>query len=144
MGIQFQVLKSVQVVLEQRIFEDDSSMTRDQLISKLSELGVHPNSYSLGTLRNSECVCVVEDGDDWKVYYVERDKPDELTSFNAVEAAYDFVYMTFCQWLGAKAKADDFVESATLCVGVLFWAGVKSVWPVRPESPPHRATTLLG
>ncbi|WP_243040854.1 hypothetical protein [Dyella sedimenti] len=80
-------------------------MTRDQLISKLSELGVHPNSYSLGALRNSECVCVVEDGDKWKVYYVERDKPDELASFNAVDAAYDFVYTTFCQWLGVKATS---------------------------------------
>jgi len=80
-------------------------MTRDQLISELSKLGVHPNSYSLGTLRNSECVCVVEDGGNWRVYYVERDKPDELASFNTADAAYAFVYATFCQWLGVKTTS---------------------------------------
>lgn len=75
-------------------------MTRDQLILKLSELGVHSNSYSLGALRNSDCVCVVDEDGMSKVYYVERDKPDELGSFPSLEDAYDFVYATFCKWLG--------------------------------------------
>jgi hypothetical protein len=77
-------------------------MTRDQLVSKLSELGVHKNSYSLDGLRNSDCVCVVASDSKWKVYYVERDKPDELADFNTKEDAYDFVYLTFCQWLGVE------------------------------------------
>jgi len=78
-------------------------MRRDQLILKLSELGVHSSSYSLGTLRNSDCVCVVDEDGRSKVYYVERDKPEELGSFPSVEDAYDFVYATFCKWLGRSA-----------------------------------------
>lgn len=75
-------------------------MTRDQVISKLTELGVHSNSYSLDGMRNSDCVCVVEDSGKWKVFYVERDKPDELAALDTIEAAYDFVYATFRKWLG--------------------------------------------
>lgn len=74
-------------------------MTRDQLVSKLSELGVHKNGYSLMGLRNSDCICVVAGDGKWKVYYVERDKLDELADLNTEEDAYDFVYLTFCQWL---------------------------------------------
>lgn len=75
-------------------------MTRDQLISGLTDLGVHPNSYCLDGIRNSDCVCVAAaNGDEWKVFYVERDKPDELATFNTAEAAYDFVYATFRKWL---------------------------------------------
>lgn len=78
-------------------------MTREELESKLATIGVHPNSYSLGSLQNSECMCVIEDGDWWKVYYVERDKPHELGKFGFADEAYDFVYATFCEWLGHKA-----------------------------------------
>ena len=52
-------------------------MTRDQLISSFTELGVHPNSYSLDGIRNSDCVCIVAENGKWKVFYVERDKPNE-------------------------------------------------------------------
>jgi hypothetical protein len=80
-------------------------MTRDQLISKLAELDVHPNSYSLDALRNSECVCVVRIDKEWEVSYVERDMPERLASFSAVEGAYDFVYATFCRWLGVSMSS---------------------------------------
>jgi hypothetical protein len=43
---------------------------------------------------------VVDDGARSNVYYVERDKPEELGSFPSIEEAYDFVYSTFCKWLG--------------------------------------------
>lgn len=79
-------------------------MTRDQLISKLNELGVQSNSYLLDGMRNSDCVCVVKDSGKWKVLYVERDKPDELGMLDTVEDAYDFVYATFRRWLGIKAR----------------------------------------
>jgi hypothetical protein len=74
-------------------------MTEDELISKLSNIGVHPSSYSLGTLSHSDCVCVLRQGSDWMAYYVERDKPVSLGGFPTQEEAYDFVYMTFCRWL---------------------------------------------
>jgi hypothetical protein len=77
-------------------------MTRDQLVLKLAELGVNSNSYSLDGLRNSDCVCVVDEGNGSKVYYVERDRPEELAAFRSIEEAYDFVYATFCKWLGVK------------------------------------------
>lgn len=77
-------------------------MTRDQLISKLTKLGVHPNSYSLDGLRNSDCVCVVEENGKWRVCYVERDNPDWLGVFDSAENAYDFVSATFCKWLGTE------------------------------------------
>jgi hypothetical protein len=75
-------------------------MTSDQLISRLSNIGVHPSSYSLGALCHNDCVCVVQSNRDWKVYYVERDKPAELGTFPLEDEAYDFVYATFCRWLG--------------------------------------------
>jgi hypothetical protein len=75
-------------------------MTRDQLISGLTKLGVHSNSYSLNGMRNSDCVCVVEDDGKWRVFYVERDKPEELAILDSVDAAYDFVYETFRKWIG--------------------------------------------
>jgi hypothetical protein len=77
-------------------------MTRDQLESSLAAIGVHTNSYSLDGIRHSDCVCVVGDKGQWKVYYVERDEPVELSTLNSVEDAYDFVYGTFCKWLGVK------------------------------------------
>lgn len=77
-------------------------MTRDELESKLAALGVKPNSYSLGSIQHSDRVCVVEDGGRQKVYYVERDKPAELGAFDSAEDAYDFVYATFCKWMGVK------------------------------------------
>ncbi|MRD46975.1 hypothetical protein GHT07_06780 [Caenimonas koreensis DSM 17982] len=78
-------------------------MKREELESKLTALDVKPNSYSLGSIRHSDCVCEVDDGGRSKVYYVERDKPDELGVFDAVETAYDFVYAIFCNWMGVKA-----------------------------------------
>ncbi|WP_153242594.1 hypothetical protein [Frateuria defendens] len=77
-------------------------MTHDQLIVKLEELGVHPNDYSLDGIQNSDRVCVVEGDGVTKVYYVERDRPDELAAFSSTGEAYDFVYATFCKWLGKK------------------------------------------
>jgi hypothetical protein len=77
-------------------------MIREELETKLAALGVKPNSYSLGSIQNSDRVCVVEEGDRWNVYYVERDKPDQLAGFDTEEAAYDFVYATFCKWMGVK------------------------------------------
>ncbi|MGF6805643.1 hypothetical protein OKW30_000769 [Paraburkholderia sp. Clong3] len=77
-------------------------MTRDQLESNLAAIGVHTNSYSLDGIRHSDCVCVVGEDEKWKVYYVERDKPVELAVLDTTEEAYDFVYATFCKWLGVK------------------------------------------
>ena len=77
-------------------------MTRTQLEAALAAIGVHTNSYSLDGIRHSDCVCVVNENDKWKVYYVERDKPAEIGIFDAVEDAYEFVYQTFCKWLGIK------------------------------------------
>ncbi|WP_148289116.1 hypothetical protein [Herbaspirillum sp. B65] len=77
-------------------------MTRTQLEDSLAAIGVHTNSYCLDGVRHSDCVCVgVEDGK-WRVFYVERNMPDELGVFDTVEAAYEFVYATFCKWLGIK------------------------------------------
>lgn len=75
-------------------------MTRDELVSKLQSIGVHESSYSLGTLRNSECVCVVNEGEVWKVYYVERDKPRELDAFPDELQANDYVLSKFLEWHG--------------------------------------------
>jgi len=75
-------------------------MTRTQLEAALAAIGVHANSYSLDGIRNSDCVCVVSEDGEWRVSYVERDKPAELGKFQTVDAAYDFVYLTFCKWLG--------------------------------------------
>ena len=77
-------------------------MTRDQLETNLATIGVHKNSYSLDGIRHSDCVCVVGENGQWKVYYVERDKPAELAALNTAEEAYDFVYETFCKWLEVK------------------------------------------
>jgi hypothetical protein len=75
-------------------------MDKVELIVKLQALGVHPSSYSLGVMKNSDCMCVVEAEGLWKVYYVERDDPKELASFSDEASAYDFVYRQFQKWLG--------------------------------------------
>lgn len=77
-------------------------MTRTELELKLAAIGVHANSYSLDGIRHSECLCVVCEDNNWKVYYVERDKPKELATLKKVEDAYDFVYETFCGWLNVS------------------------------------------
>lgn len=77
-------------------------MTRDELERKLATIGVHPNSYSLDGIRNGDCVCVIAEKGRWRVFYVERDKPRELGAFSAVEDAFEFVYTTFCKWLGVS------------------------------------------
>lgn len=77
-------------------------MKKEQLLSNLSAIGVNATSYSLGEIRHSDCVCVVAENDKWKVYYVERDKPAELAVLDTEEQAYDFVYETFCKWLGVE------------------------------------------
>jgi hypothetical protein len=73
-------------------------MTRDDLISALSEMAVNEDEYSLNGLRNSDCMCVVDVDSIWKICYVERDKPKELAMFDSVEDAYDFVYRSFSKW----------------------------------------------
>lgn len=75
-------------------------MKSQELLSKLHAMGVNSNSYSLGGIRHGDCVCVVLEGGNWKVYYVERDRPDQLAVLDNEEQAYDFVYETFCKWLG--------------------------------------------
>ncbi|EIB2733076.1 hypothetical protein K8Q31_003947 [Escherichia coli] len=74
-------------------------MTRTELERQLDILGVHSNSYSLGTLKNSDCLCVVCENEHWSVYYVERDRPSLLSSFLQEEEAYDFVLKQFKKWL---------------------------------------------
>lgn len=75
-------------------------MTRSQLETMLAAIGVNRNSYSLDGVRHSDCLCIAADDSRWKVFYVERDKPEELGAFDTAEEAYDFVYITFCKWLG--------------------------------------------
>jgi hypothetical protein len=77
-------------------------MKREQLESSLAVIGVHPSSFSLGSIRNGDCVCVVPENGLWKVFYVERDKPKELDSFPTEEEAYDFVYATLCKSWGVS------------------------------------------
>jgi hypothetical protein len=77
-------------------------MTKDELVKKLEFMGVHQGSYSLGVIKNSDCTCVVDEGGIWKVYYVERDKPTELATFQSEFKAYDFVYDTFFRWTGKE------------------------------------------
>jgi len=77
-------------------------MNKTQLEEKLAAIGVHPSSYSLGSIRHSECVCVVSENGVWKIYYVERSTPEELAERDSEEAAYDFVYENFCKWMGVS------------------------------------------
>ncbi|MDR2259629.1 MAG: hypothetical protein LBE06_01565 [Azoarcus sp.] len=74
-------------------------MTHDELISNLSNIGIPERDYSLGSIRYSgDCICVLLEDTKWKVYYVERDKPEELAMFDSAEDAYDFVYKSYCKW----------------------------------------------
>ena len=75
-------------------------MTRDQLESQLEAMNVHPSNYSLDGIRHNDCVCIVNEEDQWKVFYVERDKPKLLGEFGSAEEAYDFTHETFRKWLG--------------------------------------------
>lgn len=75
-------------------------MKREMLEKRLSSIGVLPVSFSLDGLRNNDCLCVVEEHMLWKVYYVERDQPKELSVFQSCDEAYDYVYEKFSKWLG--------------------------------------------
>ena len=75
-------------------------MTRDELVAKLKSIGVHESSYSIGQMRKSECVCLVQEGAWWKVYYVERDCPKELAEFADESDANDYVFNKLSEWHG--------------------------------------------
>lgn len=74
-------------------------MTREELITQLSQLGVNENSYSLDGLQNSDCTCIVERDEQWDVCYVERDSPFTLATLASKEDAYQFVFEQFKKWL---------------------------------------------
>jgi len=74
-------------------------MTREELITQLSLLGVNENSYSLDGLRNSDCTCIVQRDEQWEVYYVERDSPYTLATLSSKEEAYQLVLEQFKKWL---------------------------------------------
>ncbi|MEI7257013.1 hypothetical protein [Dickeya dadantii] len=74
-------------------------MTRDELITQLSLLGVNENSYSLDGLRNSDCTCIVQRDEQWDVCYVERDSPYTIATLSSKEEAYQFVFEQFKKWL---------------------------------------------
>ena len=65
-------------------------MPKTKLEKRLTEIGVHPDSYSLGSIRHGECVCVVNEGRMWNIYYVERNIAKELAKHSSEEAAYHF------------------------------------------------------
>lgn len=79
-------------------------MFKEELKEKLTRIEVDPSSYSLGSIRHGECICVVNEGDAWKVYYVERSTPEEMTKTSTEESAYDYVYEFFCKWTGIQQK----------------------------------------
>lgn len=92
------------MVFRKWLFEavGEINMKQEQLKSSLASIGVHTNSYSLGSIHHSECVCVLPEAGQWKVFYVERDEPKEMASFQTEEDAYDFIYATFCKWMGVQ------------------------------------------
>nr|WP_174505709.1 hypothetical protein [Acinetobacter sp. Marseille-Q1620] len=74
-------------------------MKKNDLENYLSSIGVHYSSYSLGSLKNSECVSVIFQNDKWEVYYTERDKPEKLADFDEERLAYDYVANLFKTWM---------------------------------------------
>ena len=74
-------------------------MTKSDLENYLSSIGVHSSSYSLGSLKNSECVSVIFQNEQWEIYYTERDKPEKLSGFDEEELAYDYVAKLFKTWM---------------------------------------------
>jgi hypothetical protein len=79
-------------------------MTREELILKISALGLPEDTYSLDGIQNSDCTCIVQENDKWKVYYVERDRPRETGVFNSAEEAYDFIYTSLITGYGLNPR----------------------------------------
>lgn len=79
-------------------------MKRDQLESSLTAIGVHPSSFSIGSIQHGECDCAIPESGQWKVLYVERDKPKAMGLFPTEEDAYDFIYATFCKWMNIQSS----------------------------------------
>lgn len=77
-------------------------MNREELVVRLQAIGVHPSSYSFDTIRNSECVCLVNDEGIWKVLYVERDMPRELATFLDEGRANEYILRKFAEWHGVN------------------------------------------
>ena len=73
-------------------------MTQEELILELNKIGVNSSSYSLGVLKNSDCVSVVKENCDWVVYYTERNHPEKLGTFESCSEAYYFVLEEFKKW----------------------------------------------
>jgi hypothetical protein len=53
-------------------------------------------------------MCVVPEGVQWKVFHVERDRPEELASFPTADETYDFVYADFRKWRGVLSSQSGF------------------------------------
>lgn len=67
-------------------------MNKTELIQTLDDKNVPRQSYSLGELKNGECLCVIEEEGIWKVVYNSRGKITDSTSCASEEAAYDEVF----------------------------------------------------
>jgi hypothetical protein len=72
-------------------------MTRDELVTKLTELNVNSSSYSLDGLRGNDRLCVVHEESSWGIYYVERDRPEQLAEFPSESDAFDFMFLKFSE-----------------------------------------------
>ncbi|ENU81803.1 hypothetical protein F975_00418 [Acinetobacter sp. ANC 3789] len=73
-------------------------MTRDELIKLLKQMRIHQSSYSFDEIKNSECISVLKQKEEWRVYYTERDKPELLFSSKEEGDAYRFVANQFERW----------------------------------------------
>ncbi|MDQ8951598.1 hypothetical protein RFH42_01295 [Acinetobacter rudis] len=67
-------------------------------MSLLIQMGIHQSSYSLDRIRNSECISVLKQKEEWHVYYTERNKPELLFSSKIERDAYEFIANQFEKW----------------------------------------------
>lgn len=75
-------------------------MTREEPGSNPDAISIDNNDHSPDEIKNGDYVSIVNEKNEWKVYYVRRDTPEELGAFGSLDQAHDFLYVTFRRWLG--------------------------------------------
>lgn len=77
----------------------------NELKSKLRELGIKENEYSLDGELNPDTIILYQNYDKWEVFYLdERGGRDILQIFQSEEEACNFIYKYFIRRIERKKK----------------------------------------
>lgn len=67
-------------------------MNKKELDEKLQQKGISRGSYSLEGNRYGECICLITEGDQYRVIYNSRGEIIEIENFTNEDEACEFIF----------------------------------------------------